>query len=66
MEDELLTVEEAAVRVKMHPDTVRRLLREGQIPGVKFGKRQWRISAATLRAFTEGSLKQDPGSPAEK
>lgn len=65
MDDELLTVEEAAARIKMHPDTIRRLLREKQIPGVKFGKRQWRISAATLRAFAEGSLKPAPKSSAE-
>ena len=65
MDDELLTVEEAATRIKMHPDTIRRLLREGEIPGVKFGKRQWRISAATLRAFSEGTLKVTPKAPAE-
>jgi excisionase family DNA binding protein len=54
MTDELLTVEQAAERLQMHPDTVRRLLREGQLPGRKFGPRQWRISAAALRAYIEG------------
>jgi excisionase family DNA binding protein len=37
----------------MHADTVRRLLREGEIPGRKVGKRQWRISAAVLRDYIE-------------
>ena len=54
MEDELLTVEEAAARLKMHPVTVRRLLREGQVPGRKVGVRQWRVSAAALKAYIEG------------
>ncbi len=60
MEDELLTVEEAAARLKMHPDTIRRLLREGSMPGVKLGKRQWRISAAALARFIEGDQKPKP------
>jgi excisionase family DNA binding protein len=54
VEDELLTVEEAAARLKMHPVTVRRLLRDGQLPGRKVGTRQWRVSAAALKAYVEG------------
>jgi excisionase family DNA binding protein len=57
VDDELLTVDEAAGRLKMHPVTVRRLLRDGQIPGRKIGARQWRISAAVLRAYVEGGQK---------
>jgi excisionase family DNA binding protein len=60
VEDELLTVEEAAGRLKMHPVTVRRLLREGNLPGRKVGARQWRVSAAALREFIE------TGKPASK
>jgi len=62
MDEELLTVEEAATRLKMHVGTVRRLLREGSLPGVKLGKRQWRISAAALRKHMEGG--KAPGAPA--
>ena len=54
MDDELLTVEEAAARLKMHPVTVRRMLRDGQIPGRKVGARNWRVSTAALKAFMEG------------
>jgi excisionase family DNA binding protein len=54
MGDELLTVDQAAERLQMHADTVRRLLREGQLPGRKVGARQWRISADALKAYVEG------------
>ncbi len=56
MSDELLTVEQAATRIQMHPDTVRRLLREKQIPGVKLGARQWRIPAGALSEFIDRRL----------
>jgi excisionase family DNA binding protein len=53
--DELLTVDEAAARLKMHAVTVRRLLREGRIPGPKVGARQLRLSADALKAYIEGT-----------
>jgi excisionase family DNA binding protein len=56
MDDELLTVRQAATRLKMHPDTVRRLLRENEIPGLKLGKRQWRVPSNVLEEFIEGRL----------
>jgi excisionase family DNA binding protein len=56
MEDELLTVEEAAARLKMHVGTVRRLLREKTLPGVKMGPRQWRVPASALRDYINGQL----------
>lgn len=62
MDEGLLTVEQAAEHLQMHPDTVRRLLREGSLPGVKLGKRQWRISAAALRKHMEGG--KAPAAPA--
>jgi len=42
----------------MHPVTVRRLLREGRIPGRKVGVREWRVSAAALMAYIEGGEKK--------
>ena len=66
MTDELLTVEQAAERLQMHVDTVRRLLREGRLPGRKVGVRTWRISAAALQKYMEGAPKTadaDKGSP---
>lgn len=41
-DDEILTVEEAAAMLKVHPVSVRRYIRDGQIKSVKMGKR-WRI-----------------------
>lgn len=51
--EELLTVEQAAAVLQMHPDTVRRLLREKKLPGRKVGPRQWRISAEVLKRWME-------------
>lgn len=45
-----LTIEEAATLLRMHPDTVRRLLREKRLPGKKVG-REWRISQEVLDKF---------------
>ena len=39
---ESYTVEEVAEALKLHPYTVRRLCREGKIPGFKIGG-QWRF-----------------------
>jgi excisionase family DNA binding protein len=60
MEDELLTAEEAAKRLKMHPVTVRRMLRDGQLPGRKVGARQWRVSTAALKAYMSAGEKAEP------
>lgn len=40
----LLTVEEAAAELRVHPATVRRMIRRGEIPAVKVG-RLWRVDA---------------------
>jgi excisionase family DNA binding protein len=50
---ELLTVEQAAEKLQMHVGTIRRLLRDKRLPGVKIGLRQWRISADALKQFVE-------------
>ncbi len=47
---ELLTLEEAAARVKLKPKTVRGWLQSRKLEGVKVGK-QWRIPAESLEAF---------------
>jgi excisionase family DNA binding protein len=50
-EDALLTVEEAAAEFKLSTATIRRYLRDGELDGVKLGKRQWRIRKSTLAEF---------------
>src|SRR5437660_6357863 len=52
----LLTPEEAAYILGLSPFTVRRLLREGELPGTKVGKRQWRIRRADLDKYLGTSL----------
>lgn len=49
MTETLYTVEEAAERLKMHPDTLRRQLRQGRIKSVRTGK-LWRIPESVLIA----------------
>lgn len=46
----LVTVEEAAQRLKLKPDTVRIAIRRGTIPGVKLGRRV-RIAEEVLDAI---------------
>jgi excisionase family DNA binding protein len=57
MADEYLTIEEAASRVKVKPDTLRLWLRTGQLKGLKAG-RLWRVRPTDLEAFLEQSAKK--------
>jgi excisionase family DNA binding protein len=49
-----LKVDEAAQYLRIHPATVRRLMRDGQLQGVKLGKR-WFIARNSLVALVEGT-----------
>lgn len=46
----MLTIEEVAERLKLHPNTVRRYARWGKLPAVKFG-RVWRVEEKDLEDF---------------
>jgi excisionase family DNA binding protein len=61
VEDERwLTVDEVAERVSMHPDTVRRLLREGRIKGHLINRRAgWRVKAQDVERFVTGGQDAD-------
>jgi excisionase family DNA binding protein len=48
--ESLLTVEESAEKLGLHPETLRKWLREKRIGGVKFG-RKWKLRESDLRAF---------------
>lgn len=52
MEDEYLTIEEVAKRLKISKITVYRMARRGQLPAIKFGK-VWRISKLKLAEMFE-------------
>jgi excisionase family DNA binding protein len=49
----LLTVAEVAERLRTHPETVRRWMREGKLRGVRLGgpKLGWRVAEAELERF---------------
>jgi excisionase family DNA binding protein len=48
--EEYLTVGQVATRLKVDPETVRRMLRDGRLDGVRLGGRKagWRISASSV------------------
>lgn len=50
MSEEIYTVEQFAERLKLHPKTVLRFIREGRLRAVKVG-RSWRILRSELEAF---------------
>jgi excisionase family DNA binding protein len=62
MQEELLTPEESAAFLKLHVDSVRRLLRSSSLPGVKVGG-GWRIPKSALTAMLTG--KKPPASVPE-
>jgi excisionase family DNA binding protein len=47
---QMLTPEEAAARLSVHVETLRRLIRRGELPARKIG-RMWRIDARDLAAL---------------
>jgi excisionase family DNA binding protein len=50
MTDVLLTVEQAAEQLKLHPKTVLRHIRDGRLPATRIGK-SYRIERSRLDAF---------------
>jgi excisionase family DNA binding protein len=52
MED-LLTIEETALYLRVSESTVRRMVKDGRIPATQIG-RQWRIARAALEALVKG------------
>jgi excisionase family DNA binding protein len=53
----LLTVEQVADRLQVHPETVRRWLRAGRLRGVRLGgsKLGYRVSEDELERFVDAS-----------
>ena len=48
----LLDSEEAAALLKIHPKTLQKLAREGQVDGIQIGK-LWRFRASALNRWLE-------------
>lgn len=59
MSDEVYTVEQFAERLKLHPKTVLRFIREGRVRAVKVGK-SYRILRSELEALTGAAPRERP------
>jgi excisionase family DNA binding protein len=53
--DQLLNTEEAAMLLRIHPKTLQRMARKGEIPALQVGK-LWRFSASALLSWQEEKL----------
>lgn len=51
MADELLTIDEVAAELKLHPDTIRRYIRDKKIKSVRVGGTAIRIRRSELDRF---------------
>jgi len=49
--DELLTIDEVAAELKLHPDTIRRYIREGKLKQIRVGGTAIRIRRSELDRF---------------
>ena len=57
-QEQWLTVEDAAQRLDVKAETVRRLLRRGELRGMQLSRRAgWRIRAVDLDAFIESRFR---------
>jgi excisionase family DNA binding protein len=51
LDDELLTVEQVAAELQLHPDTVRRYIREKKLRAVRLSSTNMRIRRSELNRF---------------
>ena len=59
--DDYLTAAEAAKKLKVHPETIKRLCRQGELPADKLGN-TWLIKEDTLSVFA-GTYRSSVGRP---
>ena len=53
-QEHLYTTAEVAERLRVHPETVRQWLRDGEMRGTILGRKAgWRVPASELRRFIE-------------
>ena len=48
--DQYVGVKEVSDRLDIHPESVRRLIRQGNLPAIKFGNK-WLVERATLEQY---------------
>ena len=51
--DELLTRDEVALELKVHPSTVTRYAKSGELEAIRFSPRNIRFKASAVRAFID-------------
>jgi excisionase family DNA binding protein len=56
LSDEFLTVEQVAERLQMHPDTIRRYIRQKKMRAVRISPTNVRIRRSDLEKFIEERL----------
>jgi excisionase family DNA binding protein len=54
----LLDSQQAAELMRVHPETVKRRARSGEIPGMKFGK-LWRFRISALESFVQEMMQEN-------
>lgn len=57
--DHLFTLTEVATSTRLHPETVRRMITDGRLPGVKIAGR-WRVRAIDVDALRNPAAGPDP------
>ena len=54
LDDEFLTVEELAKKLKVNPRTIQRLIERKELPAIRIGK-QWRFRRETVTEWLESN-----------
>jgi excisionase family DNA binding protein len=57
--DEMLTIKQVAKELQMHPDTIRRYIREEKLKSTRVGDTAIRIKRSDLELFLAGGGGQD-------
>jgi excisionase family DNA binding protein len=57
--DEVLTIDELAIYLKVSKSTLYKLAQEGKVPGQKIGK-HWRFKRAMIDRWLEAPMEENP------
>ena len=60
MPDKLLTIEQVASELQMHPDTIRRYIRERKLKGVRISSTVVRVRRSDLEEFLRERSTDEP------
>ena len=60
MPEELLTVDQVAAELQLHPDTIRRFIREGKIKAVRISATVVRVKRSELDKFIQDRSTDNP------